>query len=375
MDVKKPVIIDIKEPVSKILDRMIETGMPAVVTEDSKYIGIVDDKNLAFGRMTKQPATLHAGAVMIKAPKIEIADMDNIELILKKFLAGHFKALAVVDAKGSVHGLITRSDLITSLLEKKMIPNISVSAVMATPVYTIDIRETVSTVKKLMKELDARRLVVVENGKVRGVISTFDFLPLMERTNTSRDSQFKKSVIGEDNIGISQLMREASVFVNKEDMLPLVASEIARHNTSYAVAVNSSNNPIGVIPSIDLLKLVSKMITKEPSVFISGLHGEDLFYYEDAKLMFSRLLNKFGKSFDIDHMDIKVKKGKSVYMIHLRVGINSQTVNIKAEAYNLVEGFNILETEFSNLIRKWQSKQKNKKSRAQIEILEEGEYI
>jgi ribosome-associated translation inhibitor RaiA len=117
------------------------------------------------------------------------------------------------------------------------------------------------------------------------------------------------------------------------------------------------------------------MITKEPSVFISGLHGEDLFYYEDAKLMFSRLLDKFGKSFDIDHMDIKVKKGKSIYMIHMRVGINSQMVNIKAEAYNLVEGFNILETEFSSLVRKWQSKQKNKKSRAQIEILEEGEYI
>jgi CBS domain-containing protein len=349
--------------------------MPAVVTENGIYIGIVDDKNIAFGRRTKQPSDLHAGAVMIKAPKIEIGEMDNIELVLKKFLAGHFKALAVVDAKGSVHGMISRSELITSLLEKKMIPNISVSAVMATPVHTIDIRETVATVKKLFKELDARRLVVVENGKVQGVISTFDFLPLMERTNTSRDSQFKKSVIGEDNIGISQLMRETSVFVNKEDMLPLVASEIARHNTSYAIAVNSSKNPIGVIPSIDLLKLVSKMITKEPSVFITGLHGEDLFYYEDAKLLFSRLLGKFGKSFDIDHVEIKVKRGKSVYMIHMRVGINSQIVNIKAEAYNLTEGFAILEKEFTNLMRKWQSKQKNKKSRAQIEILEEGEYI
>jgi CBS domain-containing protein/ribosome-associated translation inhibitor RaiA len=354
---------------------MIETGMPAVVTEKGKYIGIVDDKNISFGRRTKQPSDIHVGAVMIKAPKIEIGDMENLELVLKKFLAGHFKALAVVDAKGNVHGTISRSELITSLLEKKMIPNISVSAVMATPVHTIDIKETVSTVKKLMKELDARRLVVVENGKVRGVISTFDFLPLMERTNTSRDAQFKKSVIGEDNIGISQLMREASVFVNKEDMLPLVASEIARHNTSYAIAVNSSNNPIGVIPSIDLLKLVSKMMTKEPSVFITGLHGEDLFYYEDAKLMFSKIIDKFGKSFDIDHVDIKVKKGKSVYIIHMRVGINSQMVNIKAEAYNLIEGFNALETEFNSFMRKWQSKQKNKKSRAHIEIFEEGEYI
>jgi hypothetical protein len=197
----------------------------------------------------------------------------------------------------------------------------------------------------------------------------------MERTNTGRDSQFKKSVIGEDNIGINQLMREASVFVSKEDMLPMVASEIARHNTSYAIAVNSSRNPIGVIPSIDLLKLVSKMITKEPSVFIAGLHGEDLFYYDDAKAMFSRLIAKFEKSFDIDHMDIRVKKGKSVYIIHMHVSINSQMVNIKSEAYNLTEGLRVLETEFNNLMKKWQSKQKNKKSRAHIEIFEEGEYI
>jgi|GEM_PF-1111609 len=372
MDMKNPLVVDSKEPLSKVMETMIKTGLPVAVTENGKYAGMIDDRHLSFG--IRHPEGTHAGVVMVNAPTVDISESNNVEMLIKKFLAGRFKGLAVVDGKGRVQGLITKADLIKELIVRRMIPNVSVSAVMVTPVYTVDINERIGTVKSLMKELKTRRLIAVDNGKVKGVISTFDFLLLLEKPRPGKDTQFKTTINSGNSIQISQLIRGTSVMVGAADMLPKVASEIARNNSAYAVVVDRDNQPIGIIPSIDLLKLVLKLSVETPSVFVSGLEGEDLFYYDDAKNVLAKAVSKFSQSFRVDHMDVRVKKGKSSYAIHAKVSVDGNALNIQAEAHEVMEGFIALVNEFESILRKMKSKRKNKNSSHHI-MLEEGEYV
>ena len=372
MDMKKPLVADSKEPLSKVMETMIETGLPVAVTENGKYAGMIDDRHLSFG--IRHPEGTHAGMVMVNAPTVDVSEADNVEMLIKKFLAGRFKGLAVVDGKGRVQGLITKADLIKELIVRRMIPNVSVSAVMVTPVYTVDVSERIGTVKSLMKELKTRRLIAVDNGKVKGVISTFDFLLLLERPSPGKDKQFKATIESGNSIEIGQLIRGTSVMVGAADMLPTVASQIARNNSAYAVVVDRDSQPIGIIPSVDLLKLVLKLSVETPSVFVSGLEGEDMFYYDDAKNVLTKAIFKFSQSFRIDHMDVRVKKGKASYMIHARVSVDGHILHIQAESHEVIEGFSALVDEFESILRKMKSKRKNKNSSHHI-MLEEGEYV
>jgi ribosome-associated translation inhibitor RaiA len=189
---------------------------------------------------------------------------------------------------------------------------------------------------------------------------------LLERPRPSKDTQFKTTINSGDSIEISQLIRGTSVMVGAADMLPGVASEIARNNSAYAVVVDRDSQPIGIIPSIDLLKLVLKLSAESPDIFISGLDGEDLFYYDDAKNMMAKAVAHFAKSFHMGHMDIRVKKNKSSYVMHTKVDIDGQMLNIGAESHEVMEGFSALASELASILKKANSKRKNKKSSRHI---------
>jgi CBS domain-containing protein/ribosome-associated translation inhibitor RaiA len=358
MDIKNPLVVDSKEHLSKVMETMIKTGLPVTVTENGKYAGMIDDRHLSFG--IRHPEGTTAAMAMVNAPTVDISETSNVETLIKKFLAGRFKGLAVIDKKGKVQGLITKADLIKELIARRMIPGVSVSAVMVTPVYTVDVKEKIGTVKSLMKELRTKRLIAVDRGKVKGVISAFDFMLLLERPRPGKDTQFKSTIDSGNSIEISQLIRGTSVMVNASDMLPGVASEIARNNSAYAVVVDRDSQPIGIIPSVDLLKLVLKISAPAPSVFVSGLDGEDLFYHDDAKNLLAKAMAKFSHSFSIDHIDVRVKKNKSSYVIHAKVGVDGNIINMQAESHSVMEGFIALASEFESILRKMHSKRKNK---------------
>jgi CBS domain-containing protein/ribosome-associated translation inhibitor RaiA len=372
MDIKNPLVADTKERLSKVMETMIKTGLPVTITENGKYAGMIDDRHLSFG--IRHPEGTTAGMAMVNAPTVDASETDNVETLIKKFLAGRFKGLAVIDSRKKVQGLITKADLIKELIARRMIPNVSVSAVMVTPVYTVDVKEKIGTVKSLMKELRAKRLIAVDNGKVKGVISTFDFLLLLERPRPGKDTQFKSTINSGDSIEISQLIRGTSVMVGSGDLLIKVASEMANANSAYAVVVNRDSQPIGIIPSVDLLKLVLKISAPEPSVFVSGLYGEDLFYHDEAKNLLAKVVSKFSHSLRIDHIDARVKKNKSSYVIHAKVNVDGRALNMQAESHNVTEGFVALADEFGSILRKMHSKKKNK-SFSHDMMLEGADFI
>jgi CBS domain-containing protein len=110
--------------------------------------------------MTKDPVTINAEESVTFAAK----------LMRKKCIG----SLIVVREK-QVLGIVTERDLVHRVLASTQNPNtVFMTDVMTAPIVTISQREDVAGAAKLMKEKGIRRLVVMDQQELVGVLTTDD---------------------------------------------------------------------------------------------------------------------------------------------------------------------------------------------------------
>ncbi len=85
-------------------------------------------------------------------------------------------ALPVVDSDGTVAGVVSSQDLAAALKQDTPISN-----VMTSDVYTIPEYNDVHHAARLMRNHKIHHVVVTEEKKVVGVLSSFDLLKLVEQ--------------------------------------------------------------------------------------------------------------------------------------------------------------------------------------------------
>lgn len=109
--------------------------------------------------------------LMIK--KLVTADENsNIQNIAKKMKK---VGSVLIKRKGKIYGIITDSDIIKKVVAKGLDPKkVKAKDVVSTPLITIKASENVQRASYLMKKYRIKRLVVVDNGKVVGIISATD---------------------------------------------------------------------------------------------------------------------------------------------------------------------------------------------------------
>lgn len=92
---------------------------------------------------------------------------------LAKILDKNLTGSALVTESGKPLGVVTERDILRKIVACGRDPNqITVRRIMSSPVITIDANEDVSTASELMDKKKIRRLVVVQNGKIVGKITT-----------------------------------------------------------------------------------------------------------------------------------------------------------------------------------------------------------
>ena len=74
-------------------------------------------------------------------------------------------------------GIVTERDIVTKVVAGNKLPSsVKVRDVMSSPVVAVGPREEVAQAARLMSERKIRRLAVVENGKLVGVVTENDIL-------------------------------------------------------------------------------------------------------------------------------------------------------------------------------------------------------
>mgnify|MGYP001113670651 CR=1 FL=1 len=369
MDFAEAMILDADEALSKALDELLSSGTAVIVTKNGRYFGILDDRHIRMG--IRNPKSVKCESVAVKAPRI-YPNFSTFEKISRFAAGGYFKALPVVNENDVPIGLYTLDMLLMEMLKENLLPTALVSDFMAKPAYTVERTETFGAAKTKMKRLKTHHLVVLSKGKVEGVVSTYDFLAFIGHSKERQGFQLVSEVENENELPIAGFVRERVLLLSPEMPIRNAVEKMAKHKVSYAVVVDSNNRPLGILSAVDIIKESTKQFARATEVIVTGLSGEDLYYYDEIKKAISKALEKFSKSFNISKCTVHVKKGKSAYRMDATITVDLHPIHVHVEKYDISDATRVLVDEILTVLRKLKEKKREKKL---FHIVEEEEYL
>lgn len=347
-------VIDGEEPLSKALNCILKSGTAVVVTKKGRYYGLIDDRNV---RMVTDASRAKAINAAVRAPSL--AEESTVEDAMRAFLAGHFKALPVI-SKGKIKGVVSRADVMNEMVKQRMVPKTTVAALMSSPLYTIDHKERIGVAKGLMRKLKVHHLGVTNGQRVVGSLSTLDLSMMMVNQKTRSLFMLTSEIENPDDKLVRDFMRERVMTAKPGDPLEKAVGIMAKENLSK-LTVMDGKEARGVLTALDVMKFVLSLVSRGPSVFVSGLPEDDMFYYLDIKAAIKGVLKKFLGTFELGDVHVHFKKGKSTYQMSTKLEVEHGAVVVHSEGYALKDVVNRNVTEIKRLLDKKKNYRRDKK--------------
>ena len=128
----------------------------------------------------------------------------------------------------------------------------NVSNIMNTPVVTVEMDDELRVVKSIFDSTKFHHLLVVDAGKLCGVVSDRDLLKSLSpyvgsASETARDvATLKKKV--------HQVMTRKPVAVLENASIEAVLQIFVKHNFSCVPVVDTDNKPVGIVSWRDIIK-------------------------------------------------------------------------------------------------------------------------
>ncbi len=356
MEIKQTLVLDGSDPLSKAIPQLDET--PAViVTKNGKYFGIIDHRCICCS--IKDPHNVKCESAIVKPPALlEGATLNDRT---DAFLVGHFKALPVLDKNDKPLGITTRVEVLGEFLKQKVIPSMKVDEIMGSPVFTIDESETLSTLKTMLKEKNARRVAVTRNGNIVGLVSTYDISGLGGNLFTGGRKDIRASEqISINDMRISSFLRPDFTTVEEGTTVEAAATKMVAKRVS-AVVVVAGKNPLGVLSALDIFQKVQEGSQDELPIYIAGLNEDSKQYYPQIQEKFTHVFSKFIKAFNIRNCNVHVKEGKSMFILNLNFDTDHGHMALKSEQNTLPDALDEVADELNSILRKKKDTRTTKK--------------
>lgn len=110
---------------------------------------------------------------------VTVQQKDSAEHVGKLMEKHKIGSVVVVDQKGNPVGIITERDLVRRIVSKNLLPReVQAKTIMSSPIITTDSYMDISDAARRMSKLGIRRLVVLERGKLTGIVSDNDIVSI-----------------------------------------------------------------------------------------------------------------------------------------------------------------------------------------------------
>lgn len=123
---------------------------------------------------------------VMTSPVQTVSEEATASTVAGRFVADGIGALVVTDpATGEMLGIVTESDIIRQVARGTDVDAATVSTFMSAPVTTITGTETIARAAELMETHSIRRLPVVDDRELVGIVTTTDlthYIPRLRRT-------------------------------------------------------------------------------------------------------------------------------------------------------------------------------------------------
>ncbi|TRO61441.1 CBS domain-containing protein, partial [Candidatus Bathyarchaeota archaeon] len=114
---------------------------------------------------------------VMSKPVITVRENDNAMNAAKLMEKHKIGGIVIVNKNDKPLGIVTERDLATRVVAKGLQPkDVNVSSIMSRPIATIDGEASIREVAKKMNQLEIRRLAVVSQNDLQGIITSKDIL-------------------------------------------------------------------------------------------------------------------------------------------------------------------------------------------------------
>jgi len=114
---------------------------------------------------------------VMTSPVFTVGVSDTADNVAKLMAKRDIGSIVVVDKKGNPVGMVTDMDLVKRVTAKNLLPSkVSAKDVMTKPLVTIDSEMDVTDAARKMTQLKIRRLAVIDQGKLTGIIAGKDIV-------------------------------------------------------------------------------------------------------------------------------------------------------------------------------------------------------
>jgi len=116
---------------------------------------------------------------VMSSPVVTIRETDTVLAASKLMKKNEIGCVVVVDSNGKPLGLMTERDVVRRVAALDLLPSkIQAVKAMTKPPATVDVTADVTEAAKKMRELKIRRLVVLQEGKLKGIITSNDIVDI-----------------------------------------------------------------------------------------------------------------------------------------------------------------------------------------------------
>ncbi|MDD5474110.1 MAG: CBS domain-containing protein [Candidatus Methanoperedens sp.] len=120
----------------------------------------------------------------VKMPVKDIMTRDVVTVDVKSDVLHLAKKMldcdvgsVIITNKQQPVGIVTERDIVRKIVSKNLKPDaLSIKELMTTPLITIPATEDVTDTMHMMVKMDIRRLPVVDNGKLVGIVTDIDLI-------------------------------------------------------------------------------------------------------------------------------------------------------------------------------------------------------
>lgn len=131
-----------------------------------------------------------------------------------------------------------------------------VDALMSTPVVTVEADDRLATLRTLFQQTGFHHLVVMDAGKVRGIISDRDLLAAIS-PNIGTPAETAKDLATLNKLA-HQIMTRALVTLQPDDELLTAIQRLNAHRVSGLPVVDEKQQALGILTWRDVLRQAEK---------------------------------------------------------------------------------------------------------------------
>lgn len=115
-------------------------------------------------------------AKLMRRPVVAATPRASVRDVAMQLVANGFSGMPVAERDGTVIGVITEADILRALTEGKPLETLAAEDIMTKNVITVDLETPMMDVMKMLQDHHILRVPVTDRGKLVGVISRIDLI-------------------------------------------------------------------------------------------------------------------------------------------------------------------------------------------------------